>query len=459
EGIAAINTDADTAAEVFGQPMAFFFGMILTTILSAITVLIIDWRLGLGAMAIGALAFLIQIGFAPVMARLETRRLEENANSIKSMSNIFSGAAVIRAFGIEAKAEADLTQHVAQMQKIGMRGAWINMFRNMFTTIEGWLTMLLVFGMGGWLVARGELDLPMLLLILPMASSLSGAFAQIGTFWALLQPPMAACKRVFEILDKPGGGSRQRNILGSHWDGDYSIKVRDMNFRYLDGTLALRDIRLDIGKNKMVAFVGPSGSGKSTLLRAIIGMYERSDLGLTLGNLDFATASPTMWRARFAYVDQSHKLFDMTIAENIALGALNTASQNDIEQAAIRAYAHDFIAAIGYDADAGERGAALSGGEKQRIAIARALVKGAPILVFDEATSALDSESEQNIMDTINRLRPDHTILIATHNLAAITTADRIVVMNHGQIAEMGTHDSLMRKNGLYSNLFKDQKS
>ncbi|MCL2014905.1 MAG: ATP-binding cassette domain-containing protein, partial [Defluviitaleaceae bacterium] len=202
-------------------------------------------------------------------------------------------------------------------------------------------------------------------------------------------------------------------------------------------------------------------SGKSTLLRAIIGMYEREEMPVFIGKQGFNETSLQDWRSQFAYVDQSCKLFNVSIAENIAYGRVdNLPTQPEIETAAKRAFAHDFIASLedGYNTDCGEKGDSLSGGQKQRVAIARALAKKAPILVFDEATSALDKESEKYIMETIETLRNDHTILITTHNLDNIVTADCIIVMESGNVAEIGTHDELMAKFGVYKRLFEEQE-
>ena len=205
----------------------------------------------------------------------------------------------------------------------------------------------------------------------------------------------------------------------------------------------------------MVAFVGPSGSGKSTLLRTITGMYDREEMDIRLGNKNYQECDQKSWHSKFAYVDQSCKLFDMTIAENIALGAGGEAPIEQIKQSAIKAAADSFINELpeGYNSECGEKGSTLSGGQKQRIAIARAVCRKAPILVFDEATSALDAESERNIMETIETLRKDHTILITTHNLHNIEKADKIVVLNEGKITQTGTHEELSKTKGIYATL------
>jgi len=236
-----------------------------------------------------------------------------------------------------------------------------------------------------------------------------------------------------------------------------ALHIKDLNFKYRDSEQStLSDINLTINTGEMVAVVGASGSGKSTILRILAGFYERVRLSMALGGTPQSSVSAAVWRENFAYVDQSCKLFDMTIKENIAMGRKGNAQDADIIAAAKQAFAHDFIEQLEqkYDSPCGEKGDTLSGGQKQRIAIARALIKGSPILVFDEATSALDGESERYVMEAIESLRNNHTILITTHNLATVTTADKIIVMDKGKIAETGKHDELMAKKGVYYELY-----
>ena len=454
EGIAKINTEADLAtSDLYWNVTSSILNIVFTLIFSGVALFIVDWRMGLAALGLGLLGFFAQSRFIKPVAQIGRERLDANSVAVTGISDIFQGAISIRAFNMQDKTLDDVSQKLNVLKLLDLRQAFISMWQNLFTTVQGWLAIIITFGFGGWLVIDGQLEFPMLLFILPLLSGISESMGQVGSAIARLQAPLEAAKRIFEIIDNTPVSLDKGNM---EFNGS-SLHIKDLNFKYQNAeTNTLHDINLDMNVGEMVAFVGESGSGKSTILRILTGFYEREHLGLTLGGASSEAVNLAEWRKNFAYVDQSCKLFDMTIRENISMGRKGNVDDTDIIAAAKQAFAHDFIESLEqkYDSPCGEKGSTLSGGQKQRIAIARALLKGSPILVFDEATAALDADSERYVMDTIESLRNNHTILITTHNLENIITADKIVVMDKGKIVEIGEHDELMAKNGVYYDLF-----
>ena len=459
EGIAAMNTDATVSSYLYSNAFNGLLSCLIYIVCPAIFIFLVDYRMGFLSCAIGLAALLIQTRFAKPLGKIGKERLAANAEAVKSVSNILSGAIVLRAFSLQNTMLVSFDKDNENLLKLSFKEAMLLTWQNLFTTVQGWLIISGVFAVGGILVANGLMTLPQLIMIPPMCEQLALGMSSVGTAWSGMQEPLEAGRRVWKLC----GGKRPKAASamdqtpdGNEWNGDYTLSIEHLHFSYQNADKpALQDICLTIPPNQMVAFVGESGSGKSTLLRTILGLYERDGLRMRLGNLNYAKEGLMRWRKHFAYVDQSLKLFDMTIGENIALGREGADAQ-DRENAAREAYAHEFICGLekGYQTPAGEKGASLSGGQRQRIAIARALIRKAPVLVFDEATSALDAESERQVMATIQNLRKDHTILLTTHHLQSVEDADLIVVMDKGKIMETGTHRELITHDGIYKRLY-----
>jgi len=241
-------------------------------------------------------------------------------------------------------------------------------------------------------------------------------------------------------------------------EGD--IRFEGVYFRYGgdETPYVLENINLDINPGELVAIVGQSGSGKTTLAKLLVGFYPPTEGRLTVDGYDIGVVDKEYYRAQVGYVMQTNLLFSGTIAENIA-GGSDEADRRRIEEAAKRADAHGFISKLplGYQQVVGERGIGLSGGQIQRLCIARALYRDPRLLVFDEATSALDSQSESNIIANLNDILKGRTAVIIAHRLSTIMRADKILVLYEGKIVEQGRHDELLARRGMYYELVQKQ--
>ena len=272
-----------------------------------------------------------------------------------------------------------------------------------------------------------------------------------------IQKGIAAAESLFEILDEPEESD----------DGTYEVErckgaleFRNLSFRYAGANdFALRDISFKIEPGQTVALVGASGGGKSTLAGLVSRFYTHNIGEILLDGVEINAYTLANLRKQLALVSQQVTLFNDTIANNIAYGALSPASRSSITLAATDAYAMEFISKLdqGLDTEIGENGVKLSGGQRQRLALARALLKDAPILILDEATSALDTESERFIQAALQNVMTNRTTLVIAHRLSTIENADVILVMDHGRIVEQGSHAVLLEKNGAYARLHKMQ--
>jgi subfamily B ATP-binding cassette protein MsbA len=274
----------------------------------------------------------------------------------------------------------------------------------------------------------------------------------------IIQSALAAAERTFAVLDTPDewGGDARKPVLPPM---RHRLVFADVTLRYrADGPLVLRDINLTVEAGEVVALVGASGAGKTSLVHLVPRFYAPTSGCITIDGVDIGSVSLASLRAHIGIVSQDVVLFDDTLWQNIRYGNLH-ASDTQVQAAARAAYAHDFVRQLsqGYDTVIGERGVRLSGGEKQRIAIARALLRNAPILILDEATSALDSASEQVVQYALANLMKDRTTFVIAHRLSTVRHASKIVVLHEGSIVEIGPHAELLAKDGYYSQLYKLQ--
>ena len=270
---------------------------------------------------------------------------------------------------------------------------------------------------------------------------------------------MAGADRFFELIDKDMALPEKSDAVEKK-SFDNAIAVNNVSFAYVEEQNVLSDLNFEIKKGEMVAVVGETGSGKSTIANLIARFYDATSGSVTIDGIDVRDMKIDSLRRLIGIVGQVPVIFNGTIAENIAYGTPD-ATREEIEAAARLANAHEFIIngnhAEGYDSQCGENGCRLSGGEKQRLIIARAILRNPPILLLDEATSALDTVTERMVQNALNKAMENRTVFAIAHRLATIRHANRILVIRKGRIAEVGNHDELMAANGIYRHLYDTQ--
>ncbi|MFZ6687130.1 ABC transporter ATP-binding protein [Undibacterium sp. SXout11W] len=372
------------------------------------------------------------------------------------LSDTIPGIRVVKAFAQEAREAGrfrDANKHnLAVNDKL-------NKVWSLFSPTVSFLTdigILVVWAFGIWQVSKSEITVGALVAAVSFIGSFYGRIDSMSRIVSVTQKSASAAKRIFDILDHVSSVPDPQNPVKVN-EVKGQIELREVGFRY--GNRAVnRGITLNIKPGEMIGLVGHSGSGKSTLVNLICRFYDVSEGAILLDGVDIRSFAVSDYRRNIGLVLQEPFLFFGTIAENIAYGRPD-ASREDIIAAARAAHAHEFILRLpqGYDSMVGERGQGLSGGERQRISIARALLIDPRILIMDEATSSVDSQTEKEIQKALDNLVKGRTTIAIAHRLSTLHKADRLVVLDRGQMVEVGGHDELMAKQGAYYNLYQAQ--
>ncbi len=450
--------DSQSIQTMYNKGLTSIFGSVITLIGTFAIMVQMDWQLTLLSLAVVPLIVSAIYIFASRIRQQSTSIQERESAVLAQAQEGLSSVRMVHAFGRQEWEVGQFRLQAQQSLQANLRLTLTNVNSALVISTLMVLGTAAMYYLGTLHVLAGMLSLGSLLVFSAYLLMLYQPLEALTyTAWAM-EGAAAGAQRCFEVLDRPDdvvdspAAIEISNISGA-------IAFENISFSYAKEKPVLWDIDLEIAPNQIVAIVGGTGAGKSTLLSLVPRFYDPSAGRVTLDDRDIRAVTKNSLRANIGIVLQDTLLFSTTIRENIAYGRPE-ATEEEIHEAARRAQADDFITqmADGYESSVGERGGHLSVGQKQRIGIARAFLKNAPILLLDEPTSALDPTTEAAIMETVKELMRGRTTLIVTHRLATIHNFDRIVVLKNGRIAEDGTGPDLLTRGGLYASLYSAGK-
>jgi ATP-binding cassette, subfamily B, bacterial len=446
--------DSQSIQTIYNKGFTNIFASIIALIGTFIVMLRLDWVLTLLSLAIVPL-IVGAIYFFARRIRSESTSIQEHESAVLAQAQEgLSSIRMVHAFGREDFEVMQFHQQAQQSLQANLRLTLTNVNSALVISTLMVIGTAAMYYVGTLHVLAGTLSLGSLLVFSAYLLMLYQPLESLTyTAWAM-EGATAGAKRCFEVLDSQDDVRDSPNAVDIS-SAKGAIAFRSVDFGYAENRIVLRDINLSIAPNQIVGLVGGTGAGKSTLLSLVPRFYDPTTGSVMLDGRDVREITKKSLRAQIAIVLQDTLLFSTTVRENIAYGRPD-ATEEEIIEAARRAQADEFIRQLpqGYSSLIGERGGHLSVGQRQRIGIARAFLKNAPILLLDEPTSALDPSTEAAIMETIKELMRGRTTLIATHRLATIHNLDQIIVLDHGRIIEQGRGPELLARGGVYAKLY-----
>lgn len=436
---------------------------VVTNVATLLTVMVVilglNWQLAL--LSLVMLPFFIlptrRVGRIRQQLRRQTAEHQGGLASVMAETLSISGTLLMKAFARESYEAERFRQKSADLRELEIRqrmvGRWFFMVIGLFQSIGP----ALIYLYGGWLVIQGEISIGTVVAFVAYLRQLYGPVSELANVHVDVMTSLALFERLFAYLDlKPEIADPPNAVVPPPARGE--IQFDGVSFGYVEGRLALDDVSFTAAPGQLVALVGPSGAGKTTVTYLVPRFYDPVSGRVRVDGHDARELSLHWLRSQIGIVTQETFLFHATVTENL-IYARPDATRAEIEAACKAAHIHDFIIGLpeGYETMVGERGYRLSGGEKQRLAIARVLLKDPRILLLDEATSSLDSRSEALIQAALTPLMAGRTSLVIAHRLSTILAADVILVLDRGKLVEQGTHAELLARGGLYARLYEEQ--
>lgn len=454
-----ISNDTSMIQQVlrFGLPELLRQGLFLIGALTLVT--LTNPRLTL--VTLTAIPFAVLVGWflGRRVRRMSTSIQDVTAAAVARAEQVFTQIRVVQSFTREAWEAERFAVEIDRARDLGLQRGRARAALTGAVTFAAFGAIVLVLWEGGRLVLAGQLTPGTLVAFLLYAVTISGAITSMAGFWSQFQESAGAAERIFELMDQPRElvESTDARPLPEPLRG--VVRYQDVWFRYADDQpWVLKGIDFDIGEGRTVALVGSSGAGKSTIASLLPRFFDTQQGRVTVDGIDVREARLGELRRAIGMVPQEPMLFAGTVRDNLLYGNAE-ASEQEMIDAAKAAHAHAFIASFpsGYDQLVGERGVTLSAGQRQRIAIARVMLKRPRLLILDEASSSLDAESERLVQDALERLMSRCTTLVIAHRLSTVIRADRILVLEDGVIEDQGTHSELLDRSEVYTRLYRRQ--
>lgn len=407
----------------------------------------------------------VLVGFQFVLAHFLSKKFKTSTRSMMQYRSVMSGfifekiqgAFLSKLFASEKHDKEELDQHLTHFDRLTDKHAKVNAVMLASVNVLSDMTPFIVAISASLFVIDGSLTVGSLIAFFAYVDKMRSPVAALVNAYPAITEGSVALQRIFDFFKTPAAIKEAVNPV-QLTTFDHSIQFENVSFSYNGKDNIIKNISLTIEKGKTYAFVGESGGGKSTILQLLLRMYDVTNGEVLIDGVNIRNYTLASLREHMGIVTQDNFLYSTSIKENIKMAKLD-ASDEEMMEAAEKAFAHDFISALpnGYDTEIGERGIKLSGGQKQRIALSRVFLKNPSLIILDEATSALDNESEKLVQESINQFDHEKTIIMIAHRLSTIVNADTIFVIKNGEVVESGNHQSLIKENGYYKELYSKQ--
>ncbi|MFF2890523.1 ABC transporter ATP-binding protein [Paenibacillus sp. NPDC057967] len=462
ETMSRVTNDTNVIKDFIISHVISFLGGIVSIIGGIAILLYIDWKMTVLMFIAVPLAMLILWPLGSKMFKISKSMQDETALFQGDLGRVLSDIRLVKASLAEEVEYKQGKGRIKSLFRFGLQEAKIMSIVSPLMMTIMLLILVLLIGYGGVRVAQNSLSTGELVAIILYMFQIVMPFTQMASFFTQFQKAMGASMRIIELLEEPAESSRA-SVTGAKGQPfalskDLTLAFDGVSFAYSPDRPIVKNLTFQAQPGGMTAIVGPSGTGKTTLFSLIERFYDPSDGIIRYGDVPIADIGLDGWRSRIAYVSQDSPMMAGTIRHNLTYG-LAEADESRIREALVQSNLTEFIASLpqGLETEVGERGVKLSGGQRQRLAIARALLRDPDILLLDEATAHLDSDSEKLVQEALNELMKARTTLVIAHRLSTISNADKIIVLEKGEVTGQGTHAELLQTHELYAKLVEQQ--